>query len=65
MGGDFEQFKFFTLSRVTESKGITTVADAIRYVSRRAGRKAAKLYIYGEIDSLYKEQVESLWDSGQ
>ena len=48
-------FRFCTFSRVTESKGILTAADAIKYLNERAGRKIATLDVYGEVESEFTE----------
>lgn len=50
-------YSFCTFSRVTESKGITTAANAIRYVNKRAGKKVAELHIYGEVDKAYQKTL--------
>lgn len=51
-------FKFCTFSRVVETKGITTAAQAIAFVNKKAGKKIAELYVYGSIDPAYKEKFE-------
>lgn len=53
-------FRFCTFSRVIESKGITTAANAVRFVNEKAGRKVAELHVYGEIDSSYKADFEHI-----
>ena len=55
-----EVFKFCTFSRVVETKGITAAMEAIQYVNKQAGKKIAELYIYGEVDPVYKEKFERL-----
>lgn len=58
-----EPYKFCTFSRVIETKGITTAAQAIRYVNQHAKKKIAELYVYGEIDPSYEDAFGELLQS--
>lgn len=53
-------FRFCTFSRVVKTKGITTAIEAIHRINEIEGKKIASVDVYGEVDSAYKEEFESL-----
>lgn len=55
-----EIYKFCTFSRVTETKGIETAANAIQYVNKTAGKQIAQLHVYGPVEPAYKKKFDDM-----
>ena len=60
-----EVFEFCTFSRVVKTKGIVEAAEAVNYANAKAGKRIARLHVYGEIDESFREQFEALLENNK
>ena len=55
-----EPYKLCTFSRIMKEKGIEDAIKVVTEINHAAGRTVCELDIYGQIDTLYKEEFENI-----